>query len=164
MRYEVNTSVLRLNLGRYSIHLIMLAMIVTLLLPSINKRKQEHDLNALQEQIAAELAAEIKTSGRGTGNIYGLNEQDRQQLNLGANPERRILQDLALHPELYPNFAPHTVSQFLLHDSVVLNRFWVLANFQVNQYKGQALYAYSLNNEQKFSWQLLSHQLELPAN
>ncbi len=139
---------------RYLIPLVLLAMIISLLLPRNEKLATD-----LEEEAAKEAAGNLRSYGQGTGRVYGLTDNDRRDFNLGANPERRILQELGKRVDLIPQKAVlGGVMAFVLQESVVLNRHWVLAVFEDGHVRGQALYQYQMNGQSEFSWQLLADQ------
>lgn len=143
-----------MNFRRYLIPMVLLGMIISLLLP----RGKEIAVEA-EETAALKAAAEVRTYGSGTGRVYGLSDSDRRELDLGANPERRILQELGKHPELIPQDAVlGGTMQFVLQESVVLNRHWVLAVFEDGHVRGQALFEYQIDEEAKFTWKILANQ------
>ncbi len=142
------------NFRRYLIPLVLLGMIISLLLPRGEK------LTAALEQEAKEAAAkDLRSYGAGTGRVYGLTENDRRDFNLGANPERRILQELGKRTDLIPQKGVLGGNMaFVLQESVVLNRHWVLAVFEDGHVRGQALYQFQINGQDEFSWKLLADQ------
>jgi len=147
-----------MDFRRYLIPMVLLGMIISLLLP----RGEENPLQTKTEpHISKPLAGEVRSYGAGTGRVYGLTENDRREFNLGANPERRILQELGKRIDLIPGEGVlGGTKAFVLHESVVLNRHWVLAVFEDGHVRGQALYEYKMNDQAEFSWQLLASQLD----
>ena len=152
-----------MDFRRYLIPLVLLGMIISLLLPRGEKADPVEEIN--QQAVSQPLADNVRSYGAGTGQVYGLTDKDRRDFNLGANPERRILQELGKHPALIPNNAALGKNvAFVLHESVVLNRHWVLAVFEGGQVledgqvRGQALFEYQINNQAEFSWKLLATQ------
>ncbi|GLR65208.1 hypothetical protein [Marinospirillum insulare] len=145
---------------RYLIPMVLLGMIISLLLPRGEEVKTEINAEQAAEQTAdKQLQEGLRSYGSGTGRVYGLTDNDRREFNLGANPERRILQELGKRPELIPQEAVLGGSMhFVLHESVVLNRHWVLAVFEDGHVRGQALFEYQINNQDEFSWKLLANQ------
>jgi len=145
-----------MDFRRYLIPMVLLGMIISLLLP----RGEDKAVEAEVEQAVNEQASDqMRSYGAGTGRVYGLTDHDRRDFNLGANPERRILQELSKHPELIPQEAVlGGTMAFVLHESVVLNRHWVLAVFEDGHVRGQALYEYQINGQDEFSWKLLATQ------
>ncbi len=151
-----------MDFRRYLIPMVLLGMIISLLLPRGEKTDSVEEIN--QQTASQPLADNLRSYGAGTGRVYGLTDKDRRDFNLGANPERRILQELGKRPELIPKNA--TLGKevvFVLHESVVLNRHWVLAVFEGqvlkdDQVRGQALLEYEIHNQAEFSWKLLATQ------
>ena len=159
---------IRVNFRRYLLHFALLGMIISLLLPGWNKDEQP-----ASQQEAENLAASSHPANQIPANQHqdeaslgrsglGLSEEARRQLGLGAYPERRILQDLAVKPQVFPNFGQATPVSLLLHESVVLSPSWVLAVFISEQGRGQALFTYQIDAKQEFTWQLLAQQLLTP--
>ena len=143
-----------MDFRRYVIPIVLLGMIVSILLP-----RSEKITAALEQDAREEKAAATRTYGSGTGIVYGLSDNDRRDFNLGANPERRILQELGKRPELIPQSAVLGGKMaFVLQESVVLNRHWVLAVFEDGHVRGQALFEYKINEKTEFSWKLLASQ------
>lgn len=146
-----------MNFRRYLIPMVLLGMIISLLLPrgeEIAETKTADD-----SLINVEASKEVRSYGSGTGRVYGLTDYDRREFNLGANPERRILQELGKRPDLIPQKAVlGGTMAFVLQESVVLNRHWVLAVFEDGHVRGQALYQYQINDQAVFSWKLLADQ------
>ena len=143
-----------MDFRRYIIPIVLLGMIVSILLPRSEKITAALEQDALEEKAAA-----TRTYGSGTGIVYGLSDNDRRDFNLGANPERRILQELGKRTDLIPQEGVLGGKMaFVLQESVVLNRHWVLAVFEDGHVRGQALFAYRINQQAEFSWQLLASQ------
>lgn len=146
------------NFRRYLIPLVLLGMIISLLLPRNEKLAAELEQEAKQEA-TKEAAKNARSYGQGTGRVYGLTENDRRDFNLGANPERRILQELGKRTDLIPQKGVlGGTMAFVLQESVVLNRHWVLAVFEDGHVRGQALYQFQMNGQDEFSWKLLADQ------
>lgn|SRR5690554_4008112 len=149
-----------MDFRRYLIPMVLLGMIISLLLPRGEETAPETtDAKQVEESQSQSLASEVRSYGAGTGRVYGLTDNDRREFNLGANPERRILQELGKRPDLIPQTAVlGGTMAFVLHESVVLNRHWVLAVFEDGHVRGQALYEYQINGQDEFSWKLLASQ------
>lgn len=149
-----------MDFRRYLIPMVLLGMIISLLLPRGEETTPETTSETTREQPASKpLAGDVRSYGSGTGQVYGLTDNDRRDFNLGANPERRILQELGKRPELIPQEAVlGGTMHFLLHESVVLNRHWVLAVFEDGHVRGQALFEYQIDEKKEFSWKLLADQ------
>lgn len=149
-----------MDFRRYLIPMVLLGMIISLLLPRGEEAVPETtDTRQAEESQNKLLAGKVRSYGAGTGRVYGLTDNDRRDFNLGANPERRILQELGKRPELIPQEAVLGGSMaFVLQESVVLNRHWVLAVFEDGHVRGQALFEYQIHNQDEFSWKLLATQ------
>lgn len=142
---------------RYLLPLVLLGLIISLLLP----RPEEPS----PAPVAVPPEAEMQTvpdprSYRPRPEpVHGLSDADRRQLGFGARPERRILQSLSERRDLIPQQPVLGGSMdFVLEESVVLNRHWVLAVYEDGHVRGQALFEYQVSEAGEISWKLLTHR------
>lgn len=142
---------------RYLLPVVLLGLIISLLLP----RPEEPDSAPapLPPEAEMQTVPDPRSYRPKPEPVHGLSDLDRRELGFGAKPERRILQSLAEHPDLIPK-QPELGGQmhFVLEESVVLNRHWVLAVYEDGHVRGQALFEYQVSDAGEISWKLLTHQ------
>lgn len=142
---------------RYLLPLVLLGLIISLLLP--RPEEPEPPPVLLPPEAEMQTVPDPRSYRPRPEPVHGLSDLDRRQLGFGARPERRILQSLSEHRELIPQ-QPELGGQmhFVLEESVVLNRHWVLAVYEDGHVRGQALFEYQVSEAGEISWTLLAHQ------
>lgn len=153
---------IRGELSRFITPIVLLLIISLLLLPGgkegLEKVRQLKEGKKPQAEVAED-TAEQPTAQDLSPNFIGLTEADKRRLNFGAQPERRILQELAKQTSLLSELGLSDQARWLIEEALVLNNQWLLATYIDGQFAGQVLLGYRIQgtgSDAEFSWQLLT--------